>query len=225
MRKLRRRACHESKHADRDQDPGAEISLPCAIAFPGALREFRELILLGTSIDPNAPSIQLNAGHHRALATQLRERSAQAVLGGSSAARERHLSLGRLLPRERVDRLLDSGAPFLDIGAMGAYQMYEREPPDAGLITGIGRVCGKEVMIVANASTVKGGAHVPMTVKKHIRAQEIARENRLPGIHLVDSGGANPPHHADVFPDRHHFGRIFHNPANTPPKQSRRLPA
>jgi 3-methylcrotonyl-CoA carboxylase beta subunit len=170
--------------------------------------------LLGTSIDPNTPSFQLNAGHHRALAAQLHERSAQAALGGSRAARERHLARGKLLPRERIDRLLDPGAPFLEIGAMAAYQMYDGEAPGAGLITGIGRVCGGEAMIVANDSTVKGGAYFPMTVKKHIRAQEIARENRLPCIYLVDSGGANLPHQADVFPDRDHFGRIFYNQAN-----------
>jgi len=170
--------------------------------------------LLGTSIDSNAPSFQVNARHHRALAAQLHERSAQAALGGSSAARQRHLSRGKLLPRERVNRLLDPGAPFLEIGALAAYEMYDGEAPGAGLITGIGRVCREEVMIVANDSTVKGGAYFPTTVKKHIRAQDIARENRLPCIYLVDSGGANLPHQADVFPDRDHFGRIFYNQAN-----------
>jgi 3-methylcrotonyl-CoA carboxylase beta subunit len=170
--------------------------------------------LLGTSIDSSAPSFQVNARHHRALAAQLHERSAQAALGGSSAARERHLSRGKLLPRERVNRLLDPGAPFLEIGALAACEMYDGEAPGAGLITGIGRVCGEEVMIVANDSTVKGGAYFPVTVKKHIRAQDIASENRLPCIYLVDSGGANLPHQADVFPDRDHFGRIFYNQAN-----------
>ena len=136
------------------------------------------------------------------------------ALGGSSAARKRHLARGKLLPRERVNRLLDPASPFLEIAALAAYEMYGGEAPGAGLITGIGRVCGEEVMIVANDSTVKGGAYFPMTVKKHIRAQEIAGENRLPCIYLVDSGGANLPHQADVFPDRDHFGRIFYNQAN-----------
>jgi 3-methylcrotonyl-CoA carboxylase beta subunit len=170
--------------------------------------------LLGTSIDSATPSFQANARHHRALAAQLRKRCSEVALGGSSAARKRHLARGKLLPRDRVNRLLDPGSPFLEIAALAAYDMYGGEAPGGGLITGIGRVCGEEVMIVANDSTVKGGAYFPMTVKKHIRAQEIAEENRLPCIYLVDSGGANLPHQADVFPDRDHFGRIFYNQAN-----------
>jgi 3-methylcrotonyl-CoA carboxylase beta subunit len=170
--------------------------------------------LLGTSVDPVAPSFQANARHHRALAAQLHGRYAEVALGGSSAARKRHLARGKLLPRDRVNRLLDPGSPFLEIAALAAYDMYGGEAPGAGLITGIGRVCGQEVMIAANDSTVKGGAYFPMTVKKHIRAQEIAGENRLPCIYLVDSGGANLPHQAEVFPDRDHFGRIFYNQAN-----------
>ncbi len=170
--------------------------------------------LLGTSVDPAAADFQANASHHRALAAQLRERCAHVALGGSHAARERHLARGKLLPRERVRRLLDAGSPFFEIGALAAYEMYDGEAPGAGIISGIGRVCGQEVMIVANDSTVKGGAYFPITVKKHVRAQEIARENRLPCIYLVDSGGANLPHQAEVFPDRDHFGRIFYNQAN-----------
>ena len=170
--------------------------------------------LLGTSIDSATPSFQANARHHRALAAQLHERCSEVALGGSSAARKRHLARGKLLPRDRVNRLLDPGSPFLEIAALAAYDMYGGEAPGGGLITGIGRVCGEEVMIVANDSTVKGGAYFPVTVKKHIRAQEIAEENRLPCIYLVDSGGANLPHQADVFPDRDHFGRIFYNQAN-----------
>ncbi len=133
--------------------------------------------------------------------------------GGPAKARERHLGRGKLLPRERVTRLLDPGAPFLELGALAAHDMYDGAIHGAGIITGIGRVEGREVMIVCNDSTIKGGTYYPMTVKKHLRAQEIARENRLPCIYLVDSGGANLPHQTEVFPDRDHFGRIFYNQA------------
>ena len=133
--------------------------------------------------------------------------------GGPPKARERHLARGKLLPRERVMRLLDPGAPFLELGALAAYDMYDDAIHAAGIITGIGRVMGREVMIVCNDSTIKGGTYYPMTVKKHLRAQEVARENRLPCLYLVDSGGANLPHQTEVFPDREHFGRIFYNQA------------
>ena len=136
-----------------------------------------------------------------------------AAKGGSERARKRHTDRGKLLPRERVERLLDPGAPFLEIGALAAGGMYEDEAPGAGLITGVGRVEGRECMIVCNDATVKGGAYYPMTVKKHLRAQEIAMQNHLPCLYLVDSGGANLPYQADVFPDREHFGRIFYNQA------------
>ncbi len=169
---------------------------------------------LTTSVDPTAEDFQANARHHRALAAELRERSATIASGGPKAARERHVDRGKLLPRERVKRLLDPGSPFLEIGALAAYDMYNGEAPGAGMIAGVGRVCGCEVMIIANDSTVKGGAYFPLTVKKHLRAQEIARENQLPCIYLVDSGGANLPHQSEVFPDREHFGRIFYNQAN-----------
>jgi 3-methylcrotonyl-CoA carboxylase beta subunit len=148
------------------------------------------------------------------LADQLRADVAKAALGGSEASRERHTSRGKLLPRERVERLLDPGAPFLEIGQLAACDMYEGEVPGAGMIAGLGRVSGRTVMIVCNDATVKGGTYYPMTVKKHLRAQEIAEQNRLPCIYLVDSGGANLPHQAEVFPDRDHFGRIFFNQAN-----------
>lgn len=147
------------------------------------------------------------------LAAQLRERVALAARGGPEPVRERHKARGKLLPRERVDRLLDPGSPFLEIAPLAAYGMYDEQAPGAGVITGIGRVCGREVMIVANDSTVKGGAYFPLTVKKHLRAQTIAEENRLPCIYLVDSAGANLPYQADVFPDQDHFGRIFYNQA------------
>jgi 3-methylcrotonyl-CoA carboxylase beta subunit len=152
---------------------------------------------------------QVNA----ALAEQLRARVATAARGGPAAIRERHVARGKLLPRERVDRLLDPGSPFLEIGQLAAFGLYEDQAPGAGIIAGVGRVADREVMIVANDSTVKGGAYYPLTVKKHLRAQTIAQENRLPCVYLVDSGGANLPYQAEVFPDHDHFGRIFYNQA------------
>ncbi|MFN3512810.1 MAG: carboxyl transferase domain-containing protein [Phenylobacterium sp.] len=168
---------------------------------------------LATSLDKASAGFAGNAAHNRALAEELRTRTAAAALGGPEAARQRHAARGKLLPRERVERLLDPGSPFLEIGALAANGLYRDEAPAAGLIVGIGRVSGREVMILANDATVKGGAYFPMTVKKHLRAQEIAFQNRLPCIYLVDSGGANLPHQAEVFPDRDHFGRIFFNQA------------
>ncbi|HWA61570.1 MAG TPA: carboxyl transferase domain-containing protein [Caulobacteraceae bacterium] len=168
---------------------------------------------IGAPIDLSSPSVAPLASLNRALAETLRQRVADAALGGPPAARERHAARGKLLPRQRVERLLDVGSPFLEIGQLAAYDLYDGEAPGAGLITGIGRVSGREVMIVANDATVKGGAYFPMTVKKHLRAQEIALQNRLPCVYLVDSGGANLPHQAEVFPDREHFGRIFFNQA------------
>jgi 3-methylcrotonyl-CoA carboxylase beta subunit len=149
----------------------------------------------------------------RAALDELSRRRAAAAAGGSAGSRERHVARGKLLARERVARLLDPGSPFLEIGALAASDMYEGDVHGAGLVTGIGRVSGREAMIVANDPTIKGGAYYPMTVKKHLRAQEIASENHLPCVYLVDSGGANLPHQAEVFPDREHFGRIFYNQA------------
>jgi len=166
---------------------------------------------LTSAVDPASDAFQKNAAHNRALVEELRAKVAQAALGGDTKARERHTSRGKLLPRERVERLLDPGSPFLEIGQLAACDMYDGEAPGGGIITGIGRVSGREVMIVANDATVKGGAYYPITVKKHLRAQEIALENRLPCVYLVDSGGANLPYQAEVFPDREHFGRIFFN--------------
>ncbi len=168
---------------------------------------------LSTMIDAAGEAFTANAAHNQALVAELRGKVAQAALGGSAQHRERHVSRGKLLPRDRVHRLLDPGSPFLEVGALAANGMYDDGAPGAGVITGIGRVSGRECMIVANDPTVKGGAYFPITVKKHLRAQEIARENRLPCIYLVDSGGANLPHQAEVFPDRDHFGRIFYNQA------------
>ncbi|MBI3436067.1 MAG: methylcrotonoyl-CoA carboxylase [Proteobacteria bacterium] len=149
----------------------------------------------------------------RALVADLNRRRAEAAAGGPPRARERHIARGKLLPRERVLTLIDQGSPFLELSALAANGMYEGDVHAAGLITGIGRVEGCECVILANDATIKGGTYYPMTVKKHIRAQEIARDNRLPCIYLVDSGGANLPHQTEVFPDRAHFGRIFYNQA------------
>jgi 3-methylcrotonyl-CoA carboxylase beta subunit len=168
---------------------------------------------MNTGIDKNGESFAKNAAHNRGLVEALCERVAIAALGGPESARQRHAARGKLLPRQRVERLLDPGSPFLEIGQLAACDLYNGEAPGAGVITGIGRVSGREVMIVANDATVKGGAYFPMTVKKHLRAQEIAQQNRLPCVYLVDSGGANLPHQAEVFPDRDHFGRIFFNQA------------
>ena len=171
------------------------------------------MTILSSLIDRQSEAFKTNEAHNRALAEELRMRTAKAALGGSESARQRHTARGKLLPRERVDRLLDPGSPFLEIGALAANGLYGDEAPGAGIIAGIGRVMGREVMIAANDATVKGGAYFPMTVKKHLRAQEIALQNRLPCLYLVDSGGANLPHQAEVFPDRDHFGRIFFNQA------------
>src|SRR5574340_1240379 len=150
---------------------------------------------------------------HTRLVAELRKKLAAAALGGSEKSRERHVSRGKLLPRDRVDTLLDRGSPFLEIAPLAANGLYDGECPGAGLIAGIGRVSGRECVIVANDATVKGGSYFPMTVKKHLRAQEIALQNRLPCVYLVDSGGANLPTQDEVFPDRDHFGRIFYNQA------------
>jgi 3-methylcrotonyl-CoA carboxylase beta subunit len=148
------------------------------------------------------------------LVAQLREKSSVAALGGPEASRTRHSGRGKLLPRERVERLVDPSSPFLELSPLAADGMYDGEAPGAGVITGIGRVSGRECVIVCNDATVKGGAYFPMTVKKHLRAQEVALENCLPCVYLVDSGGANLPHQSEVFPDKEHFGRIFYNQAN-----------
>jgi len=163
--------------------------------------------------DPYAPASVARAAHNRALAERLRADIAVAARGGDDRARDRHTARGKLLPRDRVEALLDMASPFLEIGQLAAHDLYDGEVPGAGLITGIGRVSGRLCMIVANDATVKGGTYYPLTVKKHLRAQEIAQANRLPCLYLVDSGGANLPHQAEVFPDRDHFGRIFFNQA------------
>ncbi|MCA0366578.1 MAG: methylcrotonoyl-CoA carboxylase [Proteobacteria bacterium] len=168
---------------------------------------------LTSAVDPQSPQFKSLHAHNSALVAELRDRVAKAARGGSDKSRERHVARGKLLPRDRVERLLDPGSPFLEVGQLAAGGMYEGDAPGAGVIAGVGRVSGREVMIVANDPTVKGGAYFPMTVKKHLRAQEIAEQNCLPCVYLVDSGGANLPHQAEVFPDRDHFGRIFFNQA------------
>ena len=161
----------------------------------------------------NSESCRENRRHHLAALEIFAEAAAQAAAGGSEKSRARHLSRGKMLPRDRVANLLDPGSPFLEIGATAAHDMYDSATPGAGLIAGIGRIHGQDVMVVCNDATVKGGTYFPMSVKKHLRAQEIAWECNLPCIYLVDSGGANLPHQDQVFPDRDHFGRIFYNQA------------
>src|SRR5215472_6226097 len=168
---------------------------------------------IASRIDCKSREFRANQAAMRALIAELESRRATAAEGGPPRARERHLARGKLLPRQRVMTLIDSGTPFLELSPLAANDMYEDAIHGAGLITGIGRVAGRECVIVCNDSTIKGGTYYPMTVKKHLRAQEIARENRLPCIYLVDSGGANLPHWIEVFPDREHFGRIFYNQA------------
>lgn len=168
---------------------------------------------LGSAVQPSSPEFRANAEWMRGLMTELREREAAARDAGGERAVERHHARGKLLARERIERLLDPASPFLELSPLAATGMYGDEAPGAGIVTGIGRVAGREVAIVANDATVKGGSYYPITVKKHLRAQEIAEQNRLPCIYLVDSGGAFLPLQAEVFPDRDHFGRIFFNQA------------
>ncbi len=189
-----------------------------AIAFAGAARHGcckgeAALAILASSIDQDSAEFRANAERMRALVEEMKARRAEAAAGGPEKARERHVARGKLLPRDRVMNLIDPGAPFLELSPLAANGMYDDAIHGAGLITGVGRIEGRECMVVCNDSTIKGGTYYPMTVKKHLRAQEIARENRLPCIYLVDSGGANLPHQTEVFPDRDHFGRIFYNQA------------
>ena len=164
-------------------------------------------------IDPRSESFARSAQAMRDLVQDLRNQVARVALGGDEASRARHIARGKLLPRERVQSLLDPGAPFLELSQLAAMDLYDGDAPGAGLITGVGRISGRECVVVCNDATVKGGTYFPLTVKKHLRAQEIARENRLPCVYLVDSGGANLPNQDEVFPDRDHFGRIFYNQA------------
>jgi 3-methylcrotonyl-CoA carboxylase beta subunit len=171
------------------------------------------MAILKSGFERNSAEAMANADAWAMLRAELIEKRRVAALGGPEKARERHTARGKLLPRDRVLGLIDPGSAFLEIGALAAHDMYDGDIHGAGMICGIGRVEGREVMVVANDATIKGGTYYPMTVKKHLRAQEIARENRLPCVYLVDSGGANLPHQTEVFPDREHFGRIFFNQA------------
>src|SRR6186713_2242901 len=172
------------------------------------------MTILSSEVDTRSDAFKRNAEAMRAQVEDLRRRTERVRLGGGEDSRKRHVSRGKLLPRERVRALLDPGSPFLELSPLAAMDMYDNEAPGSGVITGIGRVSGVECVIVCNDATVKGGTYYPMTVKKHLRAQEVAVENRLPCIYLVDSGGANLPNQDEVFPDREHFGRIFFNQAN-----------
>uniref|UniRef100_A0ABI8AC12 methylcrotonoyl-CoA carboxylase n=1 Tax=Felis catus TaxID=9685 RepID=A0ABI8AC12_FELCA len=189
---------------------------PCARALVPGPRAYHgdSVATLGTQPDSGSAIYQENYEQMKVLVNQLHERAQKIRLGGSEKARERHVSRGKLLARERVDSLIDPGSPFLEFSQFAGYQLYANEEvPAGGIITGIGRVSGVECIIVANDATIKGGTYYPVTVKKHLRAQEIAMQNRLPCIYLVDSGGANLPWQAEIFPDRDHFGRIFYNQA------------
>jgi 3-methylcrotonyl-CoA carboxylase beta subunit len=170
--------------------------------------------VLETQLNARSADFQANAAAMQSMVDDLQTQLAAVAQGGVEQARARHTARGKLLPRERVLRLLDPGTPFLELAPLAALNMYNNDAPGAGIVAGIGRVSGVDCMIVCNDATVKGGTYYPMTVKKHLRAQEIAQQNQLPCIYLVDSGGANLPNQDDVFPDRDHFGRIFYNQAN-----------
>ncbi|EDW08936.1 probable methylcrotonoyl-CoA carboxylase beta chain, mitochondrial [Drosophila mojavensis] len=174
-----------------------------------------EANVLSSEIDKQSVEFKENASEMRKLVAELRQLTSQVLTGGGAKAIERHTSRGKLLARERINLLLDKGSPFLELSTLAGHELYGEEVVNAGgIVTGVGRVCGTECVVVANDATVKGGSYYPITVKKHLRAQEIAQENRLPCIYLVDSGGANLPRQAEVFPDKLHFGRIFYNQAN-----------
>ena len=165
-----------------------------------------------TTVSASSDEFKANSAAMRALVADLAQKRLEAGSGGPDKLKERHATRGKLLPRDRVLRVIDPGSPFLEL-SLAAYGMYTKDIHGAGIITGVGRISGRECVIVCNDATIKGGTYFPMTVKKHVRAQEVARENRLPCVYLVDSGGANLPQHIEVFPDREHFGRIFYNQA------------
>ena len=172
------------------------------------------MTVIASQVSAHTKEFAANADRMRGLVQELREKTAHAALGGSESARKKYKSRGKLFVRERVDLLLDPGRPFLELSALAANGIYGGDVPGAGIVTGIGRISGQECVIVANDATVKGGTYFPLTVKKHLRAQQIALENSLPCVYLVDSGGAFLPMQDEVFPDRDHFGAIFNNQAN-----------
>ena len=169
---------------------------------------------LRSQLNPRSADFKANAAAMHVLVDDLKAVTRQTTAGGGDAAKAKHVARGKLLPRDRVQTLLDPGSPFLELSPMAAYNMYDNAAPAAGVITGIGRINGVDCMVVCNDATVKGGTYFPMSVKKHLRAQEVAQQNNLPCVYLVDSGGANLPQQDEVFPDRDHFGRIFFNQAN-----------
>ena len=168
---------------------------------------------LTTKVSPNGAEFATNAARMNGLVEEFAALAEKTILGGDEKSRARHVARGKLLPRERITRLVDAGSPFLELGLFAAHGVYDSDIPAAGVIGGISRVSGRDCMILCNDATVKGGTYYPLTVKKHLRAQEVAEENNLPCIYLVDSGGANLPNQDEVFPDRDHFGRIFYNQA------------
>ena len=174
---------------------------------------FKPMNVLKTAVAPDSQNFAANKAAMQGLVEDLRGKVALITQGGGAKARERHIARGKLLPRDRVAALIDPGTPFLEFSQFAAYEVYAESIPAAGLISGIGRIGGQECVVIANDATVKGGTYYPLTVKKHLRAQEIAQENHLPCIYLVDSGGAHLPSQDEVFPDRDHFGRIFYNQA------------
>ena len=171
------------------------------------------MTILNSQISPNSTAFSANQKAHEDALIEIETAANSAMQGGPEKSRDRHVSRGKLLPRDRIAGVLDPGSPFLEVGLFAGHGLYDNACPSAGVIAGIGQVMGRDVMILCNDATVKGGTYFPMTVKKHLRAQEIAEENHLPCIYLVDSGGANLPNQDEVFPDRDHFGRIFYNQA------------
>ena len=193
----------------------APMLRPVAAVPPRSrLRKPTTMPVLSTQLNPRSAEFQANAAQMQAAVDDLRAQLAKAAAGGGEAARAKHVARGKLLPRERVQMLLDPGTPFLELAPLAAHAMYNGDAPCAGIVAGIGRIEGVDCIVVCNDATVKGGTYYPMTVKKHLRAQEVAMQNRLPCVYLVDSGGANLPNQDEVFPDRDHFGRIFYNQAN-----------
>ena len=175
-----------------------------------------------SKVDTKGAAFKENTDRMRGLVDEFRERLDAVKLGGPEPHRERHHKRGKLLVRERLEKLFDPNTPFVELSPLAAWDMYDNEAPGAGMVTGIGRVHGREVLVVANDATVKGGTYFPMTIKKHVRAQEVAMENRLPCVYLVDSGGIFLPHQAGTFPDKEHFGRIFYNQARLSAMEWRR---
>src|SRR5690606_32602090 len=202
------RSLHSFPSWRRGQRTGGRLTYPS-----GPPNRHVPMTVIESRLDPRSQEFRDNAQYHRALVEEPERRLARAADGGGEAARRKHTGRGKLLARDRITALLDPGSPFLEIAPLAAEDMYDGAAPAAGMVCGIGRVMGQEVVVVANDATVKGGTYFPMTVKKHLRAQEIARENRLPCVYLVDSGGAFLPLQDEVFPDKEHFGRIFYNQA------------